>query len=324
MELIVKIATVAYSKLFWRFSYLAASAFLIGSLAGCNNTAGEHAITHDTIIADGSSTVFPITKEAARRYMQKQDNADIRTGFSGTTAGFLLFCKGKIDISNASRVMSPAEIADCKNNNIDYLALPLAMDSIAIVVNPKNRWADNISVKELNKLWRPSAEANVKTWKDIRDDWPDQAITLYGRGKNSGTYDYFTQKIVGQARSSRHDYTASEDEEFLANSIADDVNAIGFFGIGAYHRHWNELKLLPLRNTDNEVIYPNLATVIDGSYTPLTRPLYLYINTVSLTNKKQLKPFLQDYLQRLPSWIHFTGYLPLDDAQYQRTLNKLN
>ncbi|MFT6551417.1 MAG: phosphate transport system substrate-binding protein [Zhongshania marina] len=321
----MKTATVAYSKLIWRFGCLAASAFLITGLTGCNDkAAGERAITQDTIIADGSSTVFPITKEAARRYMQKNDNADIRTSFSGTTAGFLLFCKGKSDISNASRAMSEAETADCKSNNIEYLALPLAMDSIAIVVNPKNKWADSISVMELNKLWRPSAEANVKTWKDIRDDWPDQAITLYGRGKNSGTYDYFTQEIVGQARSSRHDYTASEDEEFLANSIADDVNAIGFFGIGAYHRHWNELKLLPLRNASNEAIYPSLATVKDGSYTPLTRPLYLYINMASLSSKKQLKPFLQDYYQRLPSWIHFTGYMPLDDAQYQRTLNKLN
>lgn len=321
----MKTANEAYSKLFWRFSCLATSAFLIGSLTACNDkAAGERPVTQDTIIADGSSTVFPITKEAARRYMQKTDNADIRTSFSGTTAGFLLFCKGKSDISNASRTMSAAEIADCKNNKVEYLALPLAMDSIAIVVNPKNKWADSISVVELNKLWRPSAEANVKTWKDIREDWPDQAIALYGRGKNSGTYDYFTQEIVGQARSSRHDYTASEDEEFLAKSIAEDVNAIGFFGIGGYHRHWNELKLLPLRNASNEAIYPSLATVKDGSYTPLTRPLYLYINKASLTEKKQLKPFLQDYLQRLPSWIHFTGYMPLDDAQYQRTLNKLN
>ena len=235
-----------------------------------------------------------------------------------------MFCNGNSDINNASRAISPKEIANCKNNNIEYVELPLAIDSIAIVVNPKNHWANDISVAELNTLWRPSAEANIKTWKDLRNDWPDQTIALYGRGKNSGTYDYFTQEIVGESRSSRHDYTASEDEEFLANSIAKDVNAIGFFGIGAYHRHWNELKLLALRNADKQAIYPSLKTVKDGSYTPLARPLYLYINKVSLAEKKHLRDFLQDYYRRLPGWLHFTGYMPLDDAQYQMTLDKLN
>lgn len=295
------------------------------SIAACDGQQHVTAeLTSESIIADGSSTVFPLSKEAARRYTQKQDNVDIRVSFSGTTAGFKMFCAGKSEINNASRPINAEEIAACKGKQISYIEIPIAMDAIALVVNPKNNWAKDISLAELKTLWRPAAESNIKTWKDLRPNWPDQNIALFGRGKDSGTYDYFTQEIVGATRSSRSDYTASEDEEFLAKGIASDVNAIGFFGIGAYHRHWDELKLLAIKNSNGDAVYPSLETVKGGSYTPLTRPLYLYVNTKALTEKKDLHPFLKDYIERLPNWIHFTGYMPLEDTQYQKNLNLLN
>lgn len=295
------------------------------SLAACDGQPqAAIELSSETIIADGSSTVFPLTKEAARRYTQKHDAADIRVSFSGTTAGFKMFCSGKSDINNASRAINAEEIAACKSKQITYLELPIAMDAIALVVNPKNSWAKDISVAELKTLWRPAAESNIKTWKDLRPNWPDQNIALFGRGKNSGTYDYFTQEIVGATRSSRSDYTASEDEEFLAKGIANDVNAIGFFGIGAYHRHWDELKLLALKTSNGSVVYPSLDTVKNSSYTPLTRPLYVYVNTKALTEKKDLRQFLKDYVERLANWIHFTGYMPLENSQYQQNLKLLS
>ena len=294
------------------------------SLAACDSKPLSTALSPQSIIADGSSTVFPLTREAAQRYTRKQSDADIRVSFSGTTAGFKLFCAGESDISDASRPMTAEEAASCKSNKIRYIEIPVAMDSIALVVNPKNNWAKDISVKELKTLWRPAAEGKIKTWQDIRPSWPDQNIALFGRGQNSGTYDYFTQEIVGTARSSRSDYTASEDEEFLANSIAENINAIGFFGIGAYHRHWDELKLLALQTSSGELVYPSLETVKNGSYTPLTRPLYLYVNSKSLANKKNLRPFLKDYIERLPSWIHFTGFIALEKAQYQQVQKLLD
>ncbi|MDF1693898.1 MAG: PstS family phosphate ABC transporter substrate-binding protein [Zhongshania sp.] len=295
------------------------------SLAACGNKPLSSAeLSPQSIVADGSSTVFPLTKEAARRYTQKQNGADIRVHFSGTTAGFKIFCAGKSDISDASRPMTAEENASCNSNKISYIQIPVAMDTIALVVNPKNNWAKDISVAELKTLWRPAAEGKIKTWQDIRPGWPDQNIALFGRGKNSGTYDYFTQEIVGATRSSRSDYTASEDEEFLAKGIANDINAIGFFGIGAYHRHWDELKLLALKNNNGDVVYPSLDTVKNGSYTPLTRPLNVYVNKQSLVDKKDLRPFLKDYIQRLPSWIHFTGYIPLETAQYQQSQKMLD
>lgn len=296
---------------------LCCALLLPAMLFACTDKAplAERESTDQTILINGSSTVYPLSKEAAQRFERSNPTAHIDVKFSGTTGGFRSFCRGETDISNSSRLINEEEKVSCESQGIRYLELPVAMDSIAVVVNPKNTWANDISITELKKLWEPAAEGKVKTWRDIRNDWPDRPIVLFGRGQDSGTYDYFTTEIVGETRSSRKDYTGSEDEEFLATKIAEEPNALGFFGIGAYHRHWSEIKLIAV-----EGVYPTLDTVKSGSYKPLTRPLYLYVNEASMANKAALAPFLESYLSGLPNWIHFTGYMPIDASLIAQAL----
>jgi phosphate transport system substrate-binding protein len=291
-------------------------------LSGCDR-GGQTGVAPESalISADGSSTVYPLTREAARRFARANGDV-VSVLFSGTTAGFRRFCAGETDISNASRAMNAEEAAACAENGITYRQLGLAKDAMAVVVNPANTWLDSITVDELRRLWEPQAEGRIMTWKGLRQEWPDEPIGLFGRGQDSGTYDVFTTEIVGQRRTSRMDYTASEDEELLAAGIAKDRYALGFFGIGAYHRHWDTLKLLAVDNGEGPV-YPTLDTVAAGAYIPLTRPLYLYVNETRLAAEPLLRVFLEDYLRGLRSWIHFTGYMPLTDLDYQEALQIL-
>lgn len=295
-------------------------------LAGCDGGAqaekATRASTPNTLVASGSSTVYPLTLEAASRFERSRPDAHVDVSFTGTSAGFRKFCKGETDINNASRPINEEESALCASNEIRYLALPVAMDAVSIVVHPSNTWVADISVAELARLWSPAAEGKLKTWRDIRDSWPDKPIVLFGRGQDSGTYDYFTTAIVGTTRASRSDYTASEDEEFLAGKIAEEPNALGFFGIGGYHRHWNELKLVAVAD-GGAPVFPTLETVKRGEYTPLARPLFLYVNRDSLGSKPDLGPFVTAYLEGIRSWIHFTGYMPLDAGAYDEGVARL-
>lgn len=274
------------------------------------------------LLIDGSSTVYPLSREAQRRFQRARPGLAIDVQFSGTTGGFRRFCAGETDINDASREINAKEQAVCKKNGIGYRQIPIAMDSIAVVVHPSNRWANDITVDELKRLWTPKAEGRITHWNDIRADWPDRPIKLFGRGQDSGTYDVFTREIVGETHRSRQDYEASEDEEQLAAGIAAEPDALGFFGIGAYHRHWDELKLLAVDNGSGPV-YPTLATVGEGLYKPLTRPLFLYINEQSLQRKPITQAFAQHYLEGLPNWVHFTGYMPLRAEDYRRSLAAL-
>ena len=184
----------------------------------------------DGLLVDGSSTVYSLTREAARRFQRARPGHAIEVKFSGTTAGFRRFCAGETDINDASREMNTEEQAHCAENGIRYRQVPLAMDSIAVVVHPSNRWASDITVDELKRLWAPAAEGQVMRWNKIRPEWPDRPVKLFGRGQDSGTYDVFTQEIVGTTHRSRQDYTASEDEQQLAAGIAAEPDALGFFG----------------------------------------------------------------------------------------------
>ena len=280
------------------------------------------AAASEGLLIDGSSTVYPLTREAIKRFQRARPGHPINVEFSGTTAGFRRFCAGETDINDASREMNAEEQAECAKNDVRYRQIPLAMDSIAVVAHPSNHWAKAITVDELEALWAPEAEGRVTRWHQIRPEWPDRPVKLFGRGQDSGTYDVFTREIVGATHRSRQDYTASEDEEQLANGIAAEPDALGFFGIGAYHRHWDELKLLAVDN-GNGPVYPTLATVSEGRYQPLTRPLFLYLNEQSLQRKPITRAFVEHYLQGLPSWIHFTGYMPLSAEQYERSLATL-
>lgn len=274
------------------------------------------------LLIDGSSTVYPLTQEAVRRFRRAHQGLPIDVAFSGTTAGFRRFCAGETDINDASREINAEERAQCAENGVRYRQVPLAMDAIAVVVHPDNRWAKDVTVDELKKLWAPAAEGKVTRWNQIRADWPDRPVKLFGRGQDSGTYDVFTEEIVGATHRSRQDYTASENEEELAAGIAAEPDALGFFGIGAYHRHWDELKLLAVDNGEGAV-YPTLATVSQGQYQPLTRPLFLYLNEQSLQQKPVTQAFVEHYLEGLPSWIHFTGFMPLNTERYSGSLAAL-
>lgn len=296
---------------------IALAAFL---LPGTGATAADDA--DRPIRVDGSSTLFPVTLEAARRFQRAQPGAAIQVEFSGSAAGFRRFCRGELELANASREMNEAEQAECAANTISYRRVPVAIDSIAIVVNPANRFVTDITVDELKKLWAPGAQGKVMTWKAVRSSWPDEPIELFGRGEDSGTYDVFTREIVGETHRSRQDYQASENEEVLARSIADSPNALGFFGIGAYHRHWDELKLVAVDN-GNGPVYPTLATVASGTYQPLTRPLYLYVSEAGVGSVPRLSEFLTHYLTHVRSWIHFTGFMPLEEGGYQQSLQLL-
>lgn len=269
------------------------------------------------ITADGSSTVYPITLEAARRA-----GAEVEVSFSGTTAGFRRFCAGESDISNASRPINREEIEACAAAGVNYVELPIAFDALAVVVHPENDWAADITVEELRVLWEPAAEDSVKTWRQVRPAWPDRPIKLFGRGQDSGTYDYFTTVIVGDTRSSRSDYTASESEEELARGIAADPEALGFFGVGAYFRHWEELKDLGIDSGAGPV-HPALREVLAGRYQPLARPLFLYVNAASLESKPELRSFMTGYLGGMQTWVHFTGYMPLSAEAYEQALQRL-
>lgn len=293
-------------------------------LAGCSqhDDLSETRITEKTIVINGSSTVFPISKEAAKRFIRQQPEAEISVKFSGTNAGFRMFCEGETDISNASRPINTEEIALCAENEIDYIELPVAQDALAVVVHSANDWVDSLTMSELKTIWSKQSDGKVLNWNQVRAQWPDKLLSLYGRGQDSGTYDYFTTQVTGVTRESRSDYVASEDEEYLAAQIAKDKNALGFFGIGGYHRHWDTLKLVPIDN-GNGPVYPSIETVANGQYTPFSRPLFLYVKKQSLEDKANLKVFLTHYFSNIVTWLHFTGYMPYPEAQYAENIQQL-
>lgn len=277
----------------------------------------------DSIIVDGSSTVYPIAKEAARRYLRNHPDASIRVSYSGTTGGFRKFTGGATDIATASRPMNTEELRLAETNGVDFEEILLANDALAIVVHIGNRWVDHLTLDDLRKMWSSESEGTVTKWSDIRPEWPDREFKLFGRGADSGTMDYFSEQLSGTPREIREDYFRSEDEDLLARKIAAEPEAIGFFGIGGYHRHWDTIRVVSIDSGDGPV-YPSLETVRSGTYTPFTRPLFLYVNTASAREKPDLVPFLANWLDDLETWLPFTGYLPLEKSDAETSKRKGN
>ncbi|MDR5859682.1 PstS family phosphate ABC transporter substrate-binding protein [Halomonas eurihalina] len=274
----------------------------------------------ETVRADGSSTVYPITQEAERRYAHNA-GVEVDVQYSGTTGGFRRFCAGETQINDASRPINREELKACAESDVEFVELPIALDALSVVVHSDNDWAEEITIEELRRLWEPAAEDSVMTWQQVRPEWPDRPIRLFGRGQDSGTYDFFTSVIVGETRASRHDYVASENEEALVEGIMLDREALGFFGVGAYFRHWENLQDLAIDAGDGPV-HPSLNAVREGRY-PLARPLFLYVNAGALRNDPQLQAFLEAYLDGLSNWVHFTGYMPLPEAAYDDAKKRL-
>jgi phosphate transport system substrate-binding protein len=274
------------------------------------------------ITVDGSSTVYPISDEAKKRYQRRRRTSEISVAFSGTGGGFKKFCNNQTDINNASRPILQKEIAACAAAGVEFVELPIAFDALSVVAHPDNNWVDSLTVAELKKIWEPIAEGKITQWNQIRPDWPERPLKLFGRGKDSGTYDFFTTVIVGQQSASRSDYIASEDVDFLVNEVSQEPNALAFFGIGSYVKNWEDLKSVAI-DSGKGPVYPSLNAVRAAEYNPLSRPLFLYVNADSLQSKPQVQTFLEYYLQDMKNWVTFTGYMPLNDQTYQLVLERL-
>jgi phosphate transport system substrate-binding protein len=296
---------------------LAAPALLVTAALGTASVVQAQA---NLVKVDGSSTVYPITEAVAEEFQKSKKNAIRATvGVSGTGGGFKKFCRGEIDISNASRPILKQEMDDCAKAGIRYFELPVAFDALTVVVNPKNPFLKQITVAELKKLWEPAAQGKILRWNQINPQWPDQPVKLFGAGSDSGTFDYFTEAIVGKAKSSRGDYTASEDDNVLVQGVSQDVNALGYFGFSYYAENISRLKAVPIvEKAGKSAVTPSMQTVIDGTYQPLARPIFIYVNEKAY-RKPEVREFVEFYLKNGSRLSKEVKYVPLPDRAY--TLN---
>ena len=270
-----------------------------------------------TIAIDGSSTVFPIMEAVAEEF-QKASRGAIRVtvGISGTGGGFKKFCRGETDFSNGSRPILKEEIEACKKAGIAFYELPLAFDALTVAVSPKNK-LECIKVSELKTMWEPAAQGKVRAWKDVNPAWPNQPVKLFGAGSDSGTFDYFTEAIVGKAKSSRGDYTASEDDNVLVKGIQGDANAIGYFGFAYYAANPGSLKALAVDwGKGQGCVKPSLENVLAGTYNPLSRPLFIYVSQKAAA-KPEVKAMVDFVMTKSVPLIKEVKYLPLPDNAYK-------
>jgi phosphate transport system substrate-binding protein len=285
------------------------------------------ATAQQVVKIDGSSTVYPITEGVAEDFQKAKKNAvKVTVGISGTGGGFKKFCRGETDISNASRPILQKEMDDCKAAGVEYIELPVAFDALTVVVNPKNQWLKQATVEELKKLWEPAAQGKITRWNQVNPSWPDAPIKLFGAGADSGTFDYFTEAIVGKSKSSRGDFTASEDDNVLVQGVSQDANALGFFGYAYYAENQNRVKAVPIVDKPGgKAVAPSEATVLDGTYQPLSRPIFIYVNTKSLA-KPEVKEFTEYMLKNAPAIAKEVKYVPLPAQAYtigQDHVNKM-
>jgi phosphate transport system substrate-binding protein len=268
---------------------------------------------------DGSSTVYPITEAVAEEF-QKQNPAKVTIGVSGTGGGFKKFCAGEIAIAGASRPIKATEEQACAAAKIEYIELPVAYDGLAVVVNSKNTWVKSFTVAELKKIWEPGAQRTVLTWNQVRPTWPKTELHLFGPGVDSGTYDYFTKAIVGEEHKSRGDYTSSEDDNVLVQGVSRDQGGLGFFGLAYFEENKDKLKLVPIDdgNADNGKgpIAPTAETVGNGTYQPLSRPIFIYVAKTAAA-QPETRAFIDFYLQKGEALVKDARYIPLPPKAYE-------
>ena len=267
---------------------------------------------------DGSSTVYPVTEAVAEEFQKAEKNAiKVTVGISGTGGGFKKFCRGETDISNASRPILKSEMAECAKLGITYFELPVAFDALTVVANPQNKFLDKgITVEQLKKMWEPAAQGKITRWNQVDPSWPDAPMKLFGAGADSGTFDYFTEAIVGKSKSSRGDFTASEDDNVLVQGVSRDVNALGYFGYAYYAENQAKLKAVPIiEKAGKPGVSPSMNTVLDGSYQPLARPIFIYVNAKSL-DRPEVKKFVEYYMTHGSKLAREVKYVPLPDKAY--------
>ncbi|MDQ3667983.1 MAG: PstS family phosphate ABC transporter substrate-binding protein [Acidobacteriota bacterium] len=293
-----------------------------GGGGGTGSGSNEAAV----IKVDGSSTVFPVTEAVAEEFQKvKQGRVNVTVGISGTGGGFKKFARGEIDVTDASRPILTDEMAQAKANGIEFLELPVAFDALTVVVNPQNTWVTSMTVVELKKIWEPEAQGKITHWNHIRPDWPNEKIVLFGAGADSGTFDYFTEAIVGKAKASRGDYTASEDDNVLVQGIEGNKYALGYIPYAYFAPHSNRMKAVGIewdKNKVREPVLPSLENVLAGTYNPLSRPLFIYVSRKSL-DKPAVKEFVEFYLNNVKTLAAEVKYMPLTDAAYQMAMDRL-
>ncbi len=273
-------------------------AFLFPVIAACSEHAapGGGASGPATIRVGGSSTVYPITEAVAEAYQAAHRDRRVTVSVSGTGGGFKKFCAGELDITGASRPVKTSEVEACRAAGIDFIELPVAFDGIAVVVNPGNDWVDHLTPAELKTMWEPAAQEKVTRWSQVRAGWPDAPLHLFGPGVDSGTYDYFTEAIVGEEHSSRGDFTSSEDDNVLVTGVAGDVNALGFFGLAYYVENRDKLKAVPIAPADGApAVSPSAETVANGTYQPLSRPVFIYVARAA-ADRPEVAELVESYL----------------------------
>ncbi|MBK8575236.1 MAG: PstS family phosphate ABC transporter substrate-binding protein [Elusimicrobia bacterium] len=268
---------------------------------------------------DGSSTVFPITEAVAEEFM-KTEATQVTVGISGTGGGFKKFCRGETDISGASRPILRKEMDACLEMGIQYVELPVAFDALTVVINPKNTWAKTMTVAELKTIWEPAAQGKIVRWNQVNSKWPDKAIKLYGPGADSGTFDYFTEAVVGKSKSSRGDFTASEDDNVLVQGVANDEGGLGYFGLAYYMENKDTLQAVAVDGGKGGVL-PSMETVKGGTYAPLSRPIFIYVAKKSM-RKPEVKRFVEFYITHAPKLVSEVKYVPLPDAEYTQVLER--
>lgn len=325
---------------FWKWNTLGAVAIFAGTLAGCGNGGGESGGTTTTgtgsspaadagsssdatasnmkgeIKTDGSSTVGPITQLMAEEFGKANPGVRITVEQSGTGGGLKKFAGGGLQIANASRPIKGKEAAAAKAKNVEFIELPVAYDGLAIVVNSKNTWAKNLSVAELKKIWEPGAKGKVTNWSQVRAGFPSKPLKLYGPGTASGTFDYFTDEIVGEEGSSRSDYTASEDDNVLVEGVSRDEGALGYFGYAYYEENKDKLGLVSV-----DGVKPDPTTISTNKYSPLSRPLFIYVERKA-AEQPHVAAFVKYYLEQGKEKVREAGYVPLHDAVSTASLQR--
>jgi phosphate transport system substrate-binding protein len=268
---------------------------------------------------DGSSTVYPITELAAEEYKTKTGQ-DITVEFSGTVEGFTKFCNGETEINNASIPIPQAAMKQCKENKIAYIELPIAFDPLTIVVNKKNDWVENLTLDQLNKMWRPSAEGRITKWSQINPNWSSASLNLLAPGKESGTYEYFTAVVMGEHGVSRQDYVYNQDDQAIANGVSQDPNSLGYFGYSYYKKNQDNLKAVPIVNASGVAVEPSITNVENGSYNPFARPLFIYVNLQKAQQNQILSQFVEFYLEQAANIVSQKNYVALPNSAYRQAL----
>lgn len=298
------------------------SVLALALAASCGNSGSDEAHAGNNlsgrVAIDGSSTVFPITEAVAEEYRKVEPGVRVTVGVSGTGGGFKKFIAGETDISDASRYIKNKELAGCAEKGREFIEIPVAYDGLAVVVNKKNTFVSTMTIEELKRMW--SSDSTAKTWSDIREGWPDRPFKLFAPGQDSGTFDYFTDTVNGKSGNCRGDVTFSEDDNVLVRGVIGDEDAIGFFGLAYYVENASQLNCVAVDGGTGP-IKPSMETVENGSYSPLSRPLFIYVSTVA-SERPEVDSFVRFYIENARSLAGEVGYVPMPQKIYTSLLKR--